>query len=109
MADKKDFEHKFDQRIHRNSFVLFVGPSGTGKTTAVCNILADSKHHMTEPVDHIVLITKHPGQQCYFDLAKAVKKLTFIQPENDIKEEDFIKSLNLQASKHMALFFDDVR
>lgn len=75
----------------------------------MCNILAESKDHIEEPVDHVVLISKHPGQQCYFDLAKVIKKITFIQPDNEVTEDDFVKSLNLQASKHTILFFDDVR
>lgn len=74
----------------------------------MCNIIIDSKHNVEEPIDHIVLISKHPNQACYLELAKSIKTITFITPESEVKEREFLESLNLKASKHTALFFDDL-
>lgn len=70
--------------------------------------MSHNTYTLDEKVDHVVLISKHPHQKCYYDLSKQVKSLTFIEPKQEIQEAEFIKSLNLEAFQHTAVLFDDV-
>lgn len=97
---------KFDPRGQTNSFYIFVGPSGTGKTTAMINILINSKYCLKKPITKVVLVARHLEQAGYARLFKNMAQVTILSLENGISEEKLVQAVKGKAN--CAVIFDDV-
>lgn len=97
---------KFDPRGQINSFYIFVGPSGAGKTTAMVNILINSKYCLKKPINKVVLVARHLEQSGYAPLFKKISQVTVLSIENGISEEKLIQAV--KGKSNCAVIFDDV-
>lgn len=90
--------------IFQKPFIFYI--LGAGKTTAIADVLINSKYCLQKPITKFVLLARHLNQDSYGKIFKNMPQVTILNIQEGVSEEKLVQAV--KGKQGCAVLFDDL-